>query len=79
MEETGWKPIDTAPRDGTGIILYSDGECAPPVIAQWDDMWTDGAWIVQHGSASIRLSWVFNPTHWMPLPTPPHPIKDTTK
>jgi hypothetical protein len=54
-----WLPIETAPRDGTKILVCRAG--APWVeIAKFRpkprDWKTGGGWCV--------------PTHWMPLPTP---------
>ena len=59
-----WKPIETAPRDGTGILI---GRFAPGT--QWD-----GRMEVDRVSTTAGFG-TFNqwypPTHWMPLPTPP--------
>ncbi len=55
-----WKPIDTAPTDGTRVLVwdYDGEEC---VIA----VWVDYAWrIVDDGA-------VIPPSHWMPLPPRP--------
>lgn len=57
-----WRPIETAPKDGTEIILYEDFE---PIICKgfWS---TDGdEW--RHNRGGL---WKM-PTHWMPLPEPP--------
>lgn len=55
-----WKPIETAPKDGTDIL------------ACWDVLETvfviyfeDGAWWDEYGEEYLE------PSHWMPLPTPP--------
>ena len=65
-----WQPIETAPRDGTYILLgYTQ---------QGDEMPT-GLFV---GVGSLHENgklWVINswdnekawPTHWMPLPDPP--------
>ena len=59
-----WRPIETAPRDGTEVLgawefAWTGGWCLEPVI------YREGAWIVSwdHDAAE--------PTHWMPLPKPP--------
>lgn len=56
-----WQPIETAPKDGTRILTYRQGYVENMAVA-W----------------SYELGWhpVFgdiwpNPTHWMPLPSPP--------
>ena len=56
-----WQPIETAPKDGTGLLVYSDER----IISA---MWSDGAddWV------EVVHEYTFaNPTHWMPLPEPP--------
>jgi hypothetical protein len=55
-----WQKIDSAPRDGTGVLL-SDGKNIE--VGSWDEGYT-------HGWGSTRGNWL-NPTHWMPLPNPP--------
>lgn len=62
-----WQPIETAPKDGTKILLgcpasrgYS-GVVEKCYWHKWDN--GKGKW----------WDWVTpdKPTHWMPLPTPP--------
>ena len=60
-----WQRIDTAPKDGTVILAYcpDDGIVTVQyftVNKQWGQI-----------SDSDRLT-AFYPTHWMPLPEPPH-------
>ena len=52
-----WMPIESAPRDGTHILLGRKGE---PVCEGFYDDWSDGQWAC-----------AFTPTHWRPLPAPP--------
>jgi hypothetical protein len=57
-----WKPIETAPKDGTTIITWEpDGK---GVYFEW---WDEDSWYYDEewGNGSK------NPTHWMPLPEPP--------
>lgn len=61
----GWMPIETAPKDGTRILLH-------PAV-EVHDAWSKGYWSEQHecwivgGSASGVTH-----TYWLPLPpTPP--------
>jgi hypothetical protein len=65
---TDWRTIDSAPRDGTEILLY--GSCerdgrffAPDCNVGWWDEDNLGGW--QARDLPI------DPTHWMPLPAPP--------
>lgn len=55
-----WQPIETAPKDGTAILIYHQRADAQAVAAP-----VIGGWFVPRGGP------VKNPTHWMPLPEPP--------
>ena len=61
-----WQPIETAPKDGTWILLTEvlEGQMITghPFILYWDDRW---GWGDIYGKRDV------NPTHWMPLPDPP--------
>jgi hypothetical protein len=73
-----WMPIDTAPRDGTRIMLYT-----PPsyvCLAVWRDKAafarneTGSGWEVWNNDDDSWYSFSLEPeepTHWMPIPTPP--------
>ena len=74
-ESDGWQPIETAPKDGTEILLYgpgvllSDGRTSMYARAQhvgWAHE-VDGhlEWATRDPSVTCR------PTHWRPLPSPP--------
>lgn len=67
--EDKWQPIETAPKDGTDIILArpEDDDCWY-AIAQW---WVAG-WAFMSGRVGDMPALIgFEPTHWMPLPSPP--------
>ncbi len=55
-----WRPIETAPKDGT-LVLTWDGERR--YVAMYDCGWYIG---IERGPN-------IEPTHWMPLPEPPQP------
>jgi Protein of unknown function (DUF551) len=69
-----WQPIETAPKDGTRILIFDQNI----YIASWSDE-------VQFGQFEFRPGWqIFDvdgdqfysvasehPTHWMSLPAPP--------
>lgn len=64
----GWRPIETAPRDGTRIIVYRpkfDGDYIPQV--GWDFWMTKGLLEPTWGKSRKDVP----PTHWMPFPEPP--------
>lgn len=61
-----WQPIETAPKDGTSIIVYCrfGGRHDYAVVIRRREEWmvdTEDGW----------LSIDFYPTHWMTLPEPP--------
>lgn len=85
-EEAGWRPIETAPRDGTYIDLWGEEESArfnrpstPPMRRQASCRWerqgpTPGeGW---YGFALRSGARILRATHWMPLPTPPSASND---
>lgn len=60
----GWQPIETAPKDGRRVLLWS---------AAWHDDpssgWFGGVrgWYLAYEAGPFK----HQPTHWMPLPPPP--------
>jgi len=76
----GWQPIETAPKDGTDIlVMYMHIDTQIVHNAFWneyedcDDSET-GWWSYEHSEVSrIKLDDWMTPTHWMPLPAAPKP------
>lgn len=65
--EREWRPIDTAPKDGTHILANLETRSE-----QWQEtLFWDGAeewwWSVRKGDYIE-----YEVTHWMPLPQPPN-------
>lgn len=64
-----WQPIETAPRDGSEFDAWADG------LRQTNARWSD--WLNSFTYWDAEARWgegetiKFNPTHWMPIPTPP--------
>lgn len=58
-----WQPIETAPKDGTWILIWLDWIGHPMSSAFDNGSWQNLPWV-----ANSKL---YNPTHWMPLPKPP--------
>lgn len=64
-ETVGWRPIDTAPKDGTNVLasfwLWNDPEKGRGMeVVSWDgEAWSSDAYPI------------YPPTHWMPLPASP--------
>lgn len=82
-----WQPIETAPKDGT-VILLCGGEDDPlntdahpnealhtrPVTGWWGRVveWDEADTIWRYCSYDSGIYGEYkNPTHWMPLPPPP--------
>lgn len=68
-----WRPIETAPRDGTDILAYSAWSGQQFVIFWRDDDWVV---VIQDDGTPYRLIGVHA---WMPLPDPPTQSEDTPK
>ncbi|HVM91364.1 MAG TPA: DUF551 domain-containing protein [Terriglobales bacterium] len=74
---TEWKPISTAPKDGSEVLLYIGAPWSKIEKARWYAPWSN--W--QCGvipSDPVREEYFgigsSVPTHWMPLPSPPETI-----
>ena len=75
MSNEEWKTIDTAPKDGTTVLVYPPHWGNATVsIAWWDDdkyanrprpFWK------RIDARQITDSRENPPTHWMPMPPPP--------
>lgn len=63
-----WRPISSAPMDGTSMLLYTEGFSKVRIGWHFNNSWHwDGEYSgVPYGK---------RPTHWMPLPLAlvPHP------
>lgn len=71
----GWMPIETAPKDGSYLLLWEQYSDAPFV-----GYWSGGSWSVSHEHVDAEGGWdganvvdaLSMPiTHWMPLPPAP--------
>lgn len=63
----GWRPIETAPRDGTWVLaIWSQS----PRTIEAARVFGSGSWETG-GEDGLRT-----PTHWMPLPSLPEPEPD---
>jgi hypothetical protein len=63
-----WRPIETAPKDGTFIDLWFPNNGTTALSQRLTGTWRHDAWFMQSGGRSFRMD---NPTHWMPLPAGP--------
>ncbi len=68
--QSGWRPIETAPRDGSKMLLFFPG----PYPDELEDgvvtgrFLAPGWWLSAIWASSMAHK---RPTHWMPLPEPP--------
>lgn len=77
-EAGGWQPIETAPRDGTRILVAITGDRDEPmtVEAWWpegaEDWYLAGQYPARYDCAGPISEIMYGSvTHWMPLPAPP--------
>ena len=61
-----WQPIETAPKDGTAILLSIPGNKNPCAHVGFFHHDTD-----QWRERILGANFVNYPSHWMPLPKPP--------
>lgn len=72
---TGWRDIESAPRDGSEILVFEATPTGPFMrVGYWEEHGED----IDTGRPSSGWSEAddgyvgfINPTHWMPLPAPP--------
>jgi hypothetical protein len=62
MPQSDWRPIASAPRNGTLVLFYAPSYEDLPEMMGVCAYHPDGGWCVDE----LR-----NVTHWMPLPAPP--------
>jgi hypothetical protein len=71
----GWQPIETAPKDGTCVIVYPPTFDGLVSCAKWDeDRYAKRPrpyWRRMDAFGQVTRSRDNQPTHWMPLPDPP--------
>lgn len=76
LRQSLWQPIETAPRDGTTILVFKFTPPCWPIIglAFWYGLGDISGWmsygIPQVSSEPNNLG-LAHPSHWMPLPSPP--------
>ena len=65
-ERAAWRPIETAPRDGTPILVAIAGDEFRPMLVQSPR--AKSRWHVVGSESRVLTK---EPTHWRPLPAPP--------
>lgn len=73
--ETGWQPIETAPKDGTRLDLWAKAWL--PAFDRFEyRRFADCVWMRggdNHKPYWLNLDKEWCATHWQPLPAPPTP------
>ena len=65
-ERAAWRGIETAPRDGTPILVAIAGDEFRPMLVQSPR--AKSRWHVVGSESRVLTK---EPTHWRPLPAPP--------
>lgn len=68
-----WQPIETAPKDGTPVIITRHDETWGWVLG-WGEYFQQGkivGWVSRGFREPPGELGLAHPTHWMPLPEPP--------
>jgi transglutaminase-like putative cysteine protease len=62
-----WKTIDSAPKDGTEILLFNHAYLGGDTPQQVVGHWATHGWRESYADEYA----ICEATHWMPLPPPP--------
>ena len=65
LKAGGWQPIETAPKDGTWILVYT------PENEEFKGGHSVATWAMNTWIYDGMCPEEWPPTHWMPLPQPP--------
>lgn len=73
-----WRPIETAPRDGTWLLVFEPSKWSPNIHVV---RWGEPEWTLEKSPPKTWVTMALGPnpdtydadeaTHWMPLPEPP--------
>lgn len=70
VDNPGWRLIETAPRDGTAVIINVDDTVGEAYFSASDDH-HEGWWWANTSWGDYWADKAGNPTHWLPLPSAP--------
>lgn len=80
-KDSAWQPIETAPKDGTEILVcgleYGEGPDRFQRVVYWVETENGDAWYLAEWGEDNRMK-VGYLTHWMPLPATPLPETEGT-
>lgn len=70
-----WQPIETAPKDGSWVLVFEPSDYAPQVhVVRWGTPeWSGGdeTWVTMALGPNPDTYDADDATHWMPLPSSP--------
>lgn len=75
-----WKPIETAPKDGTIILISRPNreamaaywsQCPRAFAGTFSDANYPWVFLDETNGTNAMMDGAHGPTHWMPLPAPP--------
>jgi Protein of unknown function (DUF551) len=73
--EWEWRTIESAPKDGTLVLLFVPGSRILEIVfGRWDTMGNED-WLMDMGESAAPID--IPVTHWQPLPPPP--ARDTAE
>lgn len=68
-EVIGWQPIETAPKDGTCILVFNGNILSAHWLALNPEV---GIWLLTESGSDVGAGDLSaEPSHWMPLPEAP--------
>jgi hypothetical protein len=67
MCDCAWRPISTAPKDGTVIVVWNPQQPETARFVRWgmSAIYKSEGWVTRKGNI---MAW--QPTHWMPVEPP---------
>lgn len=82
-QPTAWQPIDTAPKDGTDVLLFLPTYKRQVWLGHYSvrETFSHGKLEYRHEEWSLSLAYCTDkpePTHWMPVPAGPDAAPDAT-
>lgn len=73
--DSGWRPIETAPRDRSTILGWCHWHDEPVPVqwhrGKWQAVWDDSPVIESQSDFGTEYKMVDPLSHWRPLPAPP--------
>lgn len=75
MDKDGWQSMDSAPRDGTEVMLAAPMGDLVYVVPGWHYDGDETTWVGWHEVNTHPLDYhaapILNPFAWQPYPAPP--------